>query len=455
MPHIKKAHLTLVSCLLAAFVMLPLLLSSCKSTGGSDSGTDSPQSGDVKDYAAEVKLDIGGTATKKQEVTVHTFVDGDTTHFNVPETVMESGLFKARYIAINTPESTGKIEEWGKKASDFTKEKLSGATSIYIESDTAEWNADSTGGRYLVWVWYRTPNSSDYRNLNIEILQNGLAIASSSANNIYGSTCTAAIAQAKAQKLNIHSGKRDPDFYYGDAVELTLRELRLHVSDYNGKKVAFEGVITINNSNTVYVEDYDAESGIYFGMTVYYGYGLSGEGLEILSVGNRSRIVGTVQYYEAGDSWQVSGLTYRQMKPDDPGNIQKIGDGFAPAFVKLTPEEFISSEVEITDSDGKTGKHRLAELSVNTTVSMDGLKVVSVYTTDNTESSQFGAMTLTVEAGGSTFTVRTAVLRDSSGELITAKEYEGKTIGVRGMIDKYDGNYQIKVFTPSDITVAG
>ena len=100
-------------------------------------------------------------------------------------------------------------------------------------------------------------------------------------------------------------------------------------------------------------------------------------------------------------------------------------------------------------------KFRLAELSVNTTVSMDGLKVVSVYTTDNTESSQYGAMTLTVEAGGSTFTVRTAVLHDSSGELVTAKEYEGKTIGVRGMIDKYDGNYQIKVFTPSDITVAG
>ena len=140
-------------------------------------------------------------------------------------------------------------------------------------------------------------------------------------------------------------------------------------------------------------------------------------------------------------------------------NLRNEDGSFKPMAdektVKLTPEELTSSEVEITDYDGKVQKYRLAELSVNTTVSMDGLKVVSVYTTDNTESSQYGAMTLTVEAGGSTFTVRTAVLRDSSGELVTAKEYEGKTIGVRGMIDKYDGNYQIKVFTPSDITVAG
>ena len=61
---------------------------------------------------------------------------------------------------------------------------------------------------------------TDYRNLNIEILQNGLAIASNSGGNIYGSIALSAIAQAKEQKLNIHSGKKDPDFYYGEAVEL-------------------------------------------------------------------------------------------------------------------------------------------------------------------------------------------------------------------------------------------
>ena len=84
---------------------------------------------------------------------------------------------------------------------------------------------DSNGTRYLVWVWYRPAGETADRNLNVELLQTGLAKANSSAQNRYGETCMAAIAQAKAQKLGIYSGQRDPDFYYGTAIELTLPEL--------------------------------------------------------------------------------------------------------------------------------------------------------------------------------------------------------------------------------------
>ena len=105
------------------------------------------------DYAAQAKLNMS-SETVKQVVTVKQHVDGDTTHFNVPTSVMPNGVLKARYLGINTPESTGQIEEWGKKASNYTKEALASATSIIVESDTSTWNADSTGGRYLVWVWY-------------------------------------------------------------------------------------------------------------------------------------------------------------------------------------------------------------------------------------------------------------------------------------------------------------
>jgi endonuclease YncB( thermonuclease family) len=78
---------------------------------------------DVVDYATAVKLEMG-SATLKQEATVKTFVDGDTVHFHVPESVMPGGVLKARFLAVNTPESTGKIEEYGKAASKFTREKL-------------------------------------------------------------------------------------------------------------------------------------------------------------------------------------------------------------------------------------------------------------------------------------------------------------------------------------------
>ena len=406
---------------------------------------------EVVDYVSQLKLDMS-TETLKQEVTVKTYVDGDTTHFYVPESVMETGVLKARYLAVNTPESTGKIEEYGKAAARFTKEKLSSATSIIIESDDENWNADSTGGRYLVWVWYRTSDTEDYRNLNLEILQNGLAIASSSANNRYGDTMVAAIAQAKAQKLHVHSGQKDPDFYYGEAVELTLKELRTNIESYNGMKVAFNGVITMNNNNSVYIEDFDPETNLYYGITAYYGFNLTGEGLNVLKVGNMARIVGTVQYYEAGGTWQVSDLNYRLMKPDDPGNIQKISEGHSPAFVLTDPNTFVNGTVELEMEDGVV-TFDYANLTMSTSVEMKNLKVVDIYTTLNEDSSSYGAMTLTCEVDGVTVDVRTVVLYDENNERITEEAYMGKTIDVKGIVDYFSGTYQIKVFTAKDIII--
>ena len=109
-----------------------LALSACLLIGClAGCGPDVPENPDFsaqteeRDYASSVKLDMT-TSTAKLEVTVKSYVDGDTTHFYVPEDVMESGVLKGRYLAINTPESTGKIEEYGKKAAQFTKEKACG-----------------------------------------------------------------------------------------------------------------------------------------------------------------------------------------------------------------------------------------------------------------------------------------------------------------------------------------
>lgn len=403
------------------------------------------------DYASKVSLNMSSDSAKA-EVTVKTFIDGDTTHFFVPTDIMETGVLKARYLSINTPESTGKIEEYGKTASNFTREKLEAATSIIIESDDSNWNVDSTGERHLVWVWYKTADSEEYRNLNIEILQNGLAIANSSAQGRYGSTCMQAIAQAKAHKLHVYSGQKDPDYYYGEAVELTLKELRTNTEAYNGIKVAFNGIITTNNDNSVYVEAYDAETDMYYGFPVYYGFNLSGEGLEILSVGNEVRIVGTVQYYEVGGTYQVAGLSYRMMKPDDPGNIQKLSEGHKPAYVLTEADTFENGKVEVEVADAKK-TFDYALLALASSVEMQDLVVKEIYTTENPESASNGAMTLTCEKEGVTVNVRTVVLSDADGNLITEEMYAGKVIDVKGIVDYYDGHYQIKVFSIENITI--
>ena len=410
------------------------------------------------DYAAEVVLDFDSD-TAKQEVSVKNFVDGDTTHFFVPESVDPTGLLKARYLAVNTPESTGKIEEWGKKASNFTKEKLSSATSIYIESEDGNWNLDSTGGRYLVWVWYMPEGSDTYRNLNIELLQNGLSLASNSAENQYGEICMAAIQQAKAHELHIHSKEDDPDFYYGEAIPVTLKGLRTTIEQYEGMKVTFEGVITRESNQTVYVEEYDEETGLYYGMTVYYGYNLTGTGLEILNEGNRVRIVGSVQYYATAGTWQVSDIKYVDMRPNDPNNIQLIESGVAAANTLTDPALFNNGTVTVDIMP--TGDENFvvpetfdyAHLALGTSISMENLQVIGVYTTTNEDSSSKGAMTLTCRAGDEIVHVRTVVLRDADGNVITAKAYEGKTINVCGIVDYFSGDYQIKVFSVSDIIV--
>jgi len=54
---------------------------------------------------------------------------------------------------------------------------------------------------------------------------------------------------------------------------------------------------------------------------------------------------------------------------------------------------------------------------------------------------------------GVTVSVRTTVLLDENKNLITADAFEGKTIDVKGLVDYFDGSYQIKVFTMDNITI--
>ena len=412
------------------------------------------------DYAGEVKLDMNSD-TVKQEVGVKAYIDGDTPHFYVPTSVVSTGLRKARYLAVNTPESTGKIEEWGKKASNFTKEKRSSASSIIIESDNGTWNVDSTGGRHLVWVWYKPEGSDTYRNLNIELLQNGLSVASNSAENRYGETCMAAISQAKAQKLHVHSNQKDPDFFYGDAMPVTLKGLRTNIELYEGMKVAFEGVITRESGQTVYVEEYDPETDTYYGMTVYYGYNLTGTGLEILDPGNRVAFVGSVQYYATGGTWQISDIKYVDMRPNDPNNIQLISSGHEPSYRLTTPQDFYEKTVDVEvlisldDDTTVTETYEYAQLILGSSISMENLKVTRVSTTTNEDSASKGAMTLHCMVNGYPIAVRSEVMRDADGNLITAEAYEGKMINIQGIVDYFSGSYQIKVFTPDDITIIG
>ncbi|MBR1974951.1 MAG: thermonuclease family protein [Clostridia bacterium] len=406
------------------------------------------------DYAAQVKLDMSSNSIK-EEVTVSAYIDGDTTHFKVPTSIVDTGVLKARYLAVNTPESTGKIEEWGKKASNFTKEHLKNATSIIIETDGTEWAVDSTGERYLVWVWYKTAEMSDYRCLNLELLQEGLAVGSKASSTRYGDIAVKAIDQANRLKLHVHSDESDPDFYYGAAQEIELKELRLNIANYNGARVAFEGVVAQYDNQGVYVEEYDLETDMYYGIYVYYGFFLSNEGEDVLLEGNRVRVVGVVSYWETGMTYQISDLDYDPFEPDDPENIQLLSEGHAAANPETSAETFLGkTTVTIIDEEGEEQSETrdYAEVAINSSISMKNLYVSKAYTTNNGGNND-GAITLTCTVDGKTVVVRTTKLYNEDMSLVTQDRYLGKTIDVVGIIDSFDGEYQIKVFDVNDIVI--
>lgn len=399
------------------------------------------------DYVDQLKLDLtSGRKTYEVKWGDRSHIDGDTTHFDVPRDFDSAGIVKARYLAIDTPESTGQIEEWGKAASAFTKEKLSTAHSIIIESETDSWNFDANG-RYLVWVWYKPSAEADYRCLNIELLQNGLGGGSSSSNSIYGEIAVAAIAQASKEKLYMFSGEKDPDFPYGEAKSITLKELRINAASYEGQKIAVEGIITYNSDWEAYIEAYDAETDMYYAMQVFYGY--DSKLIPVLAQGSQVRIVGVLTNFYG--TWQISSLKYNAMRPEDPANTSQISKGNPIAFKETTPAEFAGNKTILVNDEEKTFKY--ADLAVSTSISMKNLKVESVYTTTNPAVSDTGAMTLTCSFNGVTVAVRTAVLKDANGNLITAATFQGKTIDIQGIVDCYDGSYQIRVFSMNDIVI--
>ena len=272
-----------------------------------------------------------------------------------------------------------------------------------------------------------------YRNLNIELLQNGLAVGSSVARNRYGQTCAKALEQAKEAKRNLYSEQPDPNFYYGDAIELTIRELREHPEEYAGKKVAFTGSLILNDGGSVYAEAFDPETGRYYGMSVYYGYNRSGGGLNALHVGNETRIVGTFQYYEAGGVWQVTDVKYRAMKPDDPDNLRKLAEGKTPAYQKLTAAELAQDGALLEDSSAE----------------LQGLTVESA----ETLTAKDGTVSLLLDCrqNGETVRIRTLAAQNVAETLLPAEAYLHHQVDVKGMIQCGEEGAYLLVFQPEGL----
>jgi endonuclease YncB( thermonuclease family) len=158
--------------------------------------------------------------------------DGDTVRFKTPGA---DTTFPVRFLGINTPESTAKVEPWGVKASHFTEQTLTGAANICLVNDIDVYTQyDSSGGRNLGFVWYQKTDSSAWRLLNLEIVEQCYSkdlLFTDSPKLNYLSSFTAAGKAGQKCGYRVY-GAKDPDYDYSDdVVEATLYKIRNNYAD--------------------------------------------------------------------------------------------------------------------------------------------------------------------------------------------------------------------------------
>lgn len=209
------------------------------------------------------------------QVELRNAIDGDTAHFN-PVNATGNEYIKTRFYGIDTPESTGQIQLWGKSASKFTSEKLKNAAAngtIVLSSPSqtyAEPQVDSTGSRYLGLVWINeTVKNADYKDLvllNLWVVQEGYS-ATKSVDKVpeYAEVFFDADRQAQAYELHIWGDEIDPNYNYGDYEPVSIiaikdeerwSKAKGYENPYYDANVHIEATVTGYSDHIIYVQEY-------------------------------------------------------------------------------------------------------------------------------------------------------------------------------------------------------
>lgn len=263
----------------------------------------------TKDYEGKTFMSDGiGLAT------VEVFTDGDTTRFRTG-----GDSVNIRYYCIDTPESTGGVEKWGKAASNFVKMRLSEATEIVLESSTGgRPEKDSYNSRYLGFVWYKTADYGDFKLLNVELVENGFT-DNKDINSPYYNYFAEAEKFARTNQIRKFGDDDDP-LFSTDPISITLKEFYANQDLYyneendSGAKVIFTAYLESlsmysagsGTTHTFTAVTYDPATGERYEIAVYTGY-VSSQASK-LKVGNMYTIIGTVQMHNG--KLQISGVNY-------------------------------------------------------------------------------------------------------------------------------------------------
>lgn len=184
-------------------------------------------------------------------VRLNRVVDGDTISVYSPSS---SQAITIRFLGIDTPESTGSIEPWGKAASAFVKEILYSAESVLLEAEGER--MDSGGKRYLAWVWYKPVGGTQYRLLNLEEVEFAYSKYSQKVDSKYHEVMKEATNKASQTKKRLW-GEIDPNHNYSrEHIETTLLNLWYNHEKYQSGTYFYVTVRLVRTiGNNMYLED--------------------------------------------------------------------------------------------------------------------------------------------------------------------------------------------------------
>lgn len=426
------------------------------------------------DYVSQAKLakDYKGKAFLSNgigRVDLAKKIDGDTAHFYPHGT--KTNLIKARYNCIDTPESTGTLEPWGSGASKRNGELLSSAKTIVLSTDSTDQGekgdvpvVDSTGGRYLTYIWVSEKEDADYSELtlvNLVLVQEGWSKAKGASGKDYGTIFLNANNQAMSEKLRVWSDEKDPDFNYEAATECTLKHIvegkntRGEDFDWVGSKATFQATVASTGPDTgaCYLnEDIDGKR---YGIYVFTQYKVL---QPLQKIGNKVKITGTVARF--GGSEDEEG--------DDQGTLQLV-DAHWSYYQQEEDIELLEKGDGTYEAKSGTVKELCSEDNINVICSVsEPLVCYGGKAVQNTAASSAYAFTLYCKnSSGDTLNIRIpdsmaiypgeAAGGDATKPRVTSLEYfkSAASIMAKGALVTYYGRYQIKLCSRQGIIVVG
>ena len=162
----------------------------------------------------------------------------------------------------------------------------------------------------------------------------------------------------------------------------------------------------------------------------------------------------------------MSNLQYDILFADDPSGCVVLETGVESSYRETSLNTLLNGKIDIDtyvereNADGEmeevleTVEFNYGALALHSTISVTNLTVQSVYATVSDTASD-GALTITCrDAYGKTIKVRTdsKLIRDDQTVVVASDFPAGTVISVKGIVDIFNGNYQVKVFNINDIT---